>query len=93
MTFKRAYAASVALCLCWHKFSSIDKPSTGAALCAYWHTQIEGEKETSCLPNQYKKGEKTQKKTTTQYHVNLPAEVSSSKSVVSIILFTEADMS
>lgn len=38
-----------------------------------------------------KKWEK-QKKMTTQYDVNLPAEPSSSKTAVSIILFTEADV-
>lgn len=62
MTFKRVYAAPVALCLCWCKFSNIDKPRTGATLCADWHTQIEGARKTWCLPNQYKKGEKPKRK-------------------------------
>lgn len=62
MTFKRAYAASVALCLCWQKFPSIDKPWTGVTLYAYWHTQVEGAKETWCLPSQYKKGKKSERK-------------------------------
>lgn len=83
MTSMRTRAASIALCLCWLKFSSRDKPRTGAPLCACWEVQTEEQRKLNASLTCVKQG-KAQGTLTTLHHVTLPAEVSSWQPVTSI---------